>query len=741
MINEIAVFGPIAAWLLNFFCFSSALILIALCVDQLVPEGWGIHRECVWKLIVPISLLGATALLSPTLSDNGSVTKPMPATVLQPAVAAELPAIKPSSTTVGQEHSVSTAPATPTSTDLSTILWSLYCLAMLWGLGRLGRDFLAARTLQRDATVLADEEVLQHARALAKQAGVATPVVKESPSLSGPITFIDNTICLPPWAIQTLNEQQLRSMLAHEIAHLARRDVLWTMALRALRCLLPIQPLLALVQRRTAYYAELACDDWAAAVTGKPMALAQTLGQCAAKLVRPHNQALAAGMADSQLVARVRRLTAGHLQQPKFAARTAAMMLSVSLAVLMMVPGVAISSSESYGRTVEVVEDDSGRQRGSMRIRNDERKLSFKYEGTIGFTATFDDVASLDEDGLFRLSDDMGGVRRKVELEFDEDGSLKRNYKVNGRRADWDDNAKVWFAGIIQLLLRETGMALEQRMDYLMSINGPDTVIDEVNLIRSDYVMRRYVVALSAMAQLEQKQLKRLLKIMEADLQSDYEQRTALTSLWVDQANITEVTPDLLAAAATVESDYEARTLAETVAQTMPLDEASMQRWLNVVDDIQSDFEMRTALTSLLERDGLSGTANQQAVIDLLQSSHDIQSDFEHRSFLVAAADLASLAEATGLAYAQACAEVQSDFEMREAIMPLLEAGPPSDKVWLALLDLVRTDISGHEAAEVLIAMASRLPASPDLQSAFDRAKDKLRGSDKDRVNRAVTLQ
>lgn len=729
MISEIAQLGPLASWMFNFFCFSSVMIGAVWAIDRLCPHRWGMKLESAWKLVIPISFVAATLLLNPAFSDTQIHATSTAVTPPQPPAPAQLPTIRPSSTIVGQVPVARHDP--PASAwSLAMTLLLAYFVAVLFGLWRLLRDFAAARQVQQDARVLHDNPVLNMTAGLASKAKVAMPCIKVGEDVNGPSTFLNNTICLPQWALDTLNANQLKSMLAHEVAHIARKDVLWSIAIRFVQIILPFQPLLSVVKKRVSYHAELACDDWAALATGKPRALAQTLGHCAEILLRSPAPALAAGMADSQLVARVRRLTNGQARYPIRSARTLAMMAALSLSALAIVPGIALSKPESGERSVEVVEDDSGRQRGHVRLRNDERKLSFKYEGEIEFNKTFDDVASLDDDGVFKLSDRHEGIRRDLELEVAADGSLERDYEVDGRASEWNQDAREWFADIVQLLVRETGMALEQRLDYLLANGGSDSVIDELALIKSDYVMRQYVVSFSSRQQLETGQLKRMLGIMQSELQSDYEQRTALTAVWVDQSNAPQATSDLLGAAQTIQSDYEARVLAEAVAQSMDLDEASVLHWLGVVETIQSDFEMRSALASLLQREDLHTTP----VVELLEVSHKIQSDFELRTLLEAAAHTASQSEEVGLAYVRACGDVQSDFEMRMAVTALVEAGPYSDEVWLGLINLVRTDISGHEAAETLIAMAPGLPADAAVQAAFERAKDKLSKHNQERV-------
>jgi Zn-dependent protease with chaperone function len=74
-----------------------------------------------------------------------------------------------------------------------------------------------------------------------------------------------------------LEADELRAALAHELAHIAHRDVLRAWVLLALRALQVFNPLAQAVGRRAAHELEWRADDRAAALTGAPLALARGL--------------------------------------------------------------------------------------------------------------------------------------------------------------------------------------------------------------------------------------------------------------------------------------------------------------------------------------------------------------------------------------------------------------------------------------------------------------------------------
>ncbi len=78
-------------------------------------------------------------------------------------------------------------------------------------------------------------------------------------------------------ALEALDAEELEAAVAHELAHLARRDVLTSWLLFAARVLQPFNPMVHVVARALARDLERRADLHAAGVTGHPLALASGL--------------------------------------------------------------------------------------------------------------------------------------------------------------------------------------------------------------------------------------------------------------------------------------------------------------------------------------------------------------------------------------------------------------------------------------------------------------------------------
>ncbi len=128
--------------------------------------------------------------------------------------------------------------------------------------------------------------------------------------LSSPVALGRDEIALPEAALTDLDRDQQRGMLAHELAHLVRRDPSWLTTACVIERLFFLQPLNRVARIRMQEAAELLCDDWAVRRTGSGFSLASCLVKVAEWIDTPPHPVPMTGMAEhrSQLVTRIHRL-------------------------------------------------------------------------------------------------------------------------------------------------------------------------------------------------------------------------------------------------------------------------------------------------------------------------------------------------------------------------------------------------------------------------------------------------
>jgi beta-lactamase regulating signal transducer with metallopeptidase domain len=377
-----------AAWLLTYALHSTVLLCAAaLLTARLVRgEAW---RETLWKAallggIVTASIQSAGWVTGDLGGRELFVLRSAPATNAEsasPSIAsaettgigspaapshagrsdteARLIDMSPSSFTIAETPAVRRSDASRAS-DAATPQpapssgWTLLTWAMLaWAAGaagmlaRLAWRQVRLRRLLAGREAVTDPAVLAMLAKLRRNAGIWRPVrLTACPATPTPLALGGGEICVPPRFLTDLDPEQQRSALAHELAHLARRDPAWHFGIGILESVFFFQPLNRMARARLRDSAEFLCDAWAARQTGSPLGLARCLAEVAS-WVAPGRHPIPAGtmaMAEggSPLVQRVQRLTSwrGEPREGSGLVRIAAAALLVG-AVAAIAPAVA----------------------------------------------------------------------------------------------------------------------------------------------------------------------------------------------------------------------------------------------------------------------------------------------------------------------------------------------------------------------------------------------------------------
>jgi hypothetical protein len=158
-----------------------------------------------------------------------------------------------------------------------------HVMVLLWlgGSGVAAVASTARRRALRDLkATLSDARpaVQTEVQALARSAGVQ-PRVMVSSALDAPCVIDARTIGLPERCENELERDELRAVLAHEVAHVSRRDVTWLGLFRLVGGVLWVQPLNRVALAGQMAAAELVCDDWALARTKRPLGLARLISR------------------------------------------------------------------------------------------------------------------------------------------------------------------------------------------------------------------------------------------------------------------------------------------------------------------------------------------------------------------------------------------------------------------------------------------------------------------------------
>ncbi|MHB8573949.1 MAG: M56 family metallopeptidase [Dehalococcoidia bacterium] len=121
------------------------------------------------------------------------------------------------------------------------------------------------------------------------------------------------TLLLSTWMLAELDREELRTVIAHELAHIARRDFATVWLAAVLRDVFWYLPTSRLVYRRLQAEKEPACDDVAVQLTRCPLALASALAKVWQQAARAASPGMAQALTDvhGSIEARITRLLTG----------------------------------------------------------------------------------------------------------------------------------------------------------------------------------------------------------------------------------------------------------------------------------------------------------------------------------------------------------------------------------------------------------------------------------------------
>ncbi|HUP88653.1 MAG TPA: hypothetical protein VM100_04870, partial [Longimicrobiales bacterium] len=258
-------------------------------------------------------------------------------------------------------------------------------------------------------------------------------------------------------------------------------------------------------------------------------------------------------------------------------------------------------------------------------------KGSLRTSGIIQFAGDMSGIRSMARGGSFELNSDDGDHEREVVV-TNSNGQLNYAYRIDNRAAEWNAEARAWFSSELLMLTRRVGLAMEERIEYLLAHGGVNALVAEVKEMDSDWVQRRYLQAAMANRPLSAAEMKSVVATASTELDSDYEQAEFLLGVTKKYKLDASVRAPYLAAVGRLDSDYEKGRVLKALLRQSDLSSNEIAEVLNATTTIDSDYE-RTEVLRLLAGFDLSNSTLQQA---FLRAATEIDSDYELRRALMA---------------------------------------------------------------------------------------------------------
>ncbi|MDB5703319.1 MAG: Peptidase BlaR1 [Sphingomonas bacterium] len=235
-------------------------------------------------------------------------------------------------------------------------------------------------------------------------------------------------IWLPLSLLTRAPADQIEALLAHELAHIARKDWLWNGVQFVIESLLFFHPAMWWLGRRIRQEREHAGDDLAVAACGDAIALAEAL--VALERERHSSPRLVLAANGGSLMHRITRLLSGPPSRGRWGALAILGTLTISGAVLITQMGLA------GGRFPDL-------------------QVTASTAGALG-PGDYREIKAggLDKQRYYRESIDAQGRRTQV-------------YEENGKAHPIDAGVTSWIAGVTRLSLRPLPMAAAPQIDQM----------------------------------------------------------------------------------------------------------------------------------------------------------------------------------------------------------------------------------------------------------------------------------
>jgi beta-lactamase regulating signal transducer with metallopeptidase domain len=235
-----------------------------------------------------------------------------------------------------------------------------WLLGFVFFLLRLGGGLWQVHRLRtRDVRAL-DAIWQDKARNLSKRIGVHRNVrLFESVRIQVPLTlgYLKPVILLPLGFVNQLSMAEVEAVLAHELAHIARRDWVFNLLQAFIESLFYYHPAVWWMSQIIRHERENACDDAALSATGNPIAFARALVQVQ-EMATPL-PTLALGLSDKRrrpLLERVRRILNQSSPQQKHQAMEK-ITATVILVALLALVGLRANSVPSFKSALAQISD------------------------------------------------------------------------------------------------------------------------------------------------------------------------------------------------------------------------------------------------------------------------------------------------------------------------------------------------------------------------------------------------
>jgi len=306
--------------------------------------------------------------------------------------------------------------------------------------------------------------------------------------------------------------------------------------------------------------------------------------------------------------------------------------------------------------------------RWQARWSGDDCSIDLRATGEVKFNADFTDILSVSNGGTLDITDVDGNTTRRLRLRADGSG-MSRMYSVNGREQPWDDTGRRWLAGLLIELDRMSAAGVDYRFPTLYAAGGARAIVDEVEMMSSDYPRGVYLRRLVDSERLTDAEYQRVVEVAARTMSSDYEMSRLLRSV-ADRASLDNDTmrTSYLAAVERMSSDFERSRVLQTIFAKSAISHDVARAAVRAAGTFSSDYERSRVLLAAIESKALGV----EDVIPVLETVSRSTSDYEKSRVMLAVAARWTLSGDARKSYLRAADTIRSDYENRRVLAALV---------------------------------------------------------------------
>ena len=347
------------------------------------------------------------------------------------------------------------------------------------------------------------------------------------------------------------------------------------------------------------------------------------------------------------------------------------------------------------------------------------RRLQVASSGQIEFSEDEQDVLHISPGGHFVIQEKKGLTTRRLEIEPGPDGKLTRSYTYRGEPHPFDVEARAWFGGLLQGLIRDGGYGAQARAQRILQRQGTVAVLDEITRIRRDGVKSIYFLELAKSDALDLAVKQQIIRQVSEEISSSGEKARLLEELMTHFRSDTGLRESLILSVNTVHSDGEKARLLSHFLEKLDTSAQDLDSILGVVEQVSSDGEK----SRLLQQVALKYGSSDPGRVAFFRALNTMHSNGERRETLSAFLRNAKLSREDLVEVLESIARLSSDGEKASLLVEMTKHYQEDAALRAAFFKAADTLRSSGEHRRVLSELVARKPAVETLQSILQSTK------------------